>query len=219
MRPASSERDSAATSRPISFICSRSEPLPLVVHCRPLTPFPCRSVIMGFLHSKIYVASVLPLYTSENANINHILRLYRERHPQLTPAHLGVDVCDFGDGQALIGAVAAMRKIGRGGPPPSAELVQSCAEVFGAAEDERGETSRLLSQSRTPLGCIGCMRQAIEEIVAAVKGIEPGLRVAPDDLIPLLAWVTVQSGVEDLESILYFVKTFRLSDNLAPEFE
>ena len=44
-------------------------------------------------------------------------------------------------------------------------------------------------------------------------------RVAPDDLIPLLAWVMVRSGVEDLESMLYFVKTFRLSDDLAAELE
>lgn len=97
------------------------------------------------------------------------------------------------------------------------EVVHACEGVWG--EEGEGEVRRLLREARTPLGCIGCVRLAIEEIVKAVKQVESGLRVAPDDLIPLLAWVTVQSGVEDLESLLYFVKTFRLSDMLAPELE
>ncbi|ORY92621.1 hypothetical protein BCR35DRAFT_311677 [Leucosporidium creatinivorum] len=76
------------------------------------------NVTLGLLHSKIYTTSILPLYTHENHHLNHLLTLYRSRHPALTPADLGVD-----------------------------------------------------------------------------------------------------SGVEDLESLLYFVKTFRLSDMLAPEFD
>ena len=176
------------------------------------------SVVMGLLHSKLYTASIRPLYTEENARINHILHLYRSRQPQLTPADLGVDVCDFGAGQTLAGAVGAMRRVGRDGALPSQELVQACASALGGAVVEE-TMSRSLAQARTPLGCIGCMRQAIEEIVEAVKRVEPDLRVAPDDLIPLLAWVTVKSEVEDLESLLYYVKTFRLSDDLAAEFE
>lgn len=172
---------------------------------------------MGLLHAKIYTASVQPLYSQENANINHILHLYRSRHPRLAPADLGVDVCDLGAGDALAGAVAAMRRIGREGTPASLELVQACATAID--DEDLEETRRLLTLARTPLGCIGSMRQAIEEIVEAVKRVEQGLRVAPDDLIPLLAWVTVQSEVEDLESVLYYVKTFRLSDDLAAEFE
>lgn len=172
---------------------------------------------MGLLYSRIYTASIRLLYSQENANINHILHLYRSRHPRLTPAELGVDVCDLGGGEALDGAIRAMRRIGRDAPSVSPELVQACAAAMD--EQDRDETSQLLAQARTPLGCIGSMRQAIEEIVEAVKRVEQGLRVAPDDLIPLLAWVTVQSGVDDLESVLYYVKTFRLSDDLAAEFE
>lgn len=178
------------------------------------------SVTLGLLHSKIYLSSILPLYATENNHLNHLLTLYRSRRPSLLPADLGVDVCDFGRGEALEAAVNAMRKIGERGMREGVreEVVRACEGVFGD-EGEREGTRRLLTEARTPLGCIGCMRQAIEEIVKAVKDVEAGLRVAPDDLIPLLAWVTVQSGVEDLESLLYFVKTFRLSDMLAPELE
>lgn len=86
----------------------------------------------------------------------------------------------------------------------------------GGSEDDVLST---LAEARTPLGCISAMRLAIEEIVASVENVRPGSRVAPDDLIPLLAWVTIQSGATDLESLLYFVKTFRLGNTLAAELE
>lgn len=149
--------------------------------------------------------------------VNHILRVYRQR--TLTPADLGVDLCDFGQGDALRAAIASMSTIG----PPSTdskplvpELVQACCTIFG---EERSVTTQIISSARTPLGCISSMRQAIEDIVEAVKTVEHDLRVAPDDLIPLLAWVLVKSNAVDLESLLFWIKTFRLSEGLAPEYE
>lgn len=170
---------------------------------------------MGLLHAKLYTGSILPQFLAENSAINHILALYRDR--DLSPADLGVDICDFGRGEALTRAVTAMALLGHdGGPSPSAELL---AALEPSADGGIESLQHELTEARTPLGCISVMRLAIEEIVAAVETATEGARVVPDDLIPLVAWVTVQSGAEDLESLLYYVKTFRLSDNLAAEFE
>lgn len=169
---------------------------------------------MGLLHNKLYTGSIVPQFVSENSAINHILAICRSR--DLSPADLGVDICDFGRGEALSRAVSAMSQLGQTGvTSPSIELLAALDADDGDLEGFRQE----LSEARTPLGCISSMRLSIEEIVEAVEAATDGARVVPDDLIPLVAWVTVQSGAEDLESLLYFVKTFRLSDNLAAEFE
>lgn len=171
---------------------------------------------MGLLYANLYTTSVLPLFAQENSAINHILFLYRSRN--ISPADLGVDVCDLGSGTSLQGAITAMSKLTPNGTASASvplEVVLALRTDFGTEEDVR----RTLVEAGTPLGCISVMRLAIEEIVAAVEGVKAGSRVAPDDLIPLLAWVMVRSGVEDLESMLYFAKTFRLSDDLAAELE
>ena len=168
------------------------------------------------LFRSLYTTSILPLFTQENSAINHILSLYRSR--QISPSDLGVDVCDLGNGTSLQGAIAAMSKLAPNGIAPSSvppEVVLALRSDFGTEQEVRSA----IDEARTPLGCISVMRLAIEEIVAAVERVQAGSRVAPDDLIPLLAWVMVRSGVEDLESMLYFVKTFRLSDDLAAELE
>ncbi|KAM0752793.1 hypothetical protein T439DRAFT_378571 [Meredithblackwellia eburnea MCA 4105] len=172
------------------------------------------NVVMGLLHSKLYTGSIVPQFAAENSAINHIISLYHTRN--LTPADLGVDVCEFGEGAPLAKAVAAMAHLTKaGGPPPTPELM-AALEVYrdGCSVEMFGEELR---EAKTPLGCIAIMRLAIEEIVEAVEA--QGARAVPDDLIPLVAWVVIQAQVEDMESLLYYVKTFRLGDNLAAEFD
>lgn len=170
---------------------------------------------MGFLHDKLYTQSIHPLFSSEDALINHVLKLYRKR--EVIPADLGVDLCDFGDGEALSLAVKSINSLSASGTSPSPALIEACCAAIHS--DQRESVTHLIRQARTPLGCISSIRQAIEDIVEAVRCLEPGQRVAPDDLIPLLAWVMVKSEITDIESLLFWIKTFRLSDTLAPEFE
>lgn len=171
---------------------------------------------MGFLYDKLYVQSIHRLFTPENALVNHVLKLYRKR--QILPADLGVDLCDFGDGASLSIAVESINRLSsNSGPPPSPTLVQACCP--STVPEERVTMVQLIHRARTPLGCISSIRQAIEDIVEAVRKVEPGLRVAPDDLIPLLAWIMVKSDIVDTESLLFWIKTFRLGDDLAPENE
>jgi hypothetical protein len=172
---------------------------------------------MGLLHTNIYTSSVLPLFVAENAAITHILSLYQSR--DVSPADLGVDVCDLGRGEALRGAVAAVAKLGPEGVVAGSVPTETVQVLLSDSDLDYEEILRRLVEARTPLGCISAMRLAIEEVVAAVEATKAGSRVAPDDLIPLLAWVTIQSGAVDFESMLYYVKTFRLSDSLAAELE
>lgn len=174
---------------------------------------------MGLLYSKLYISSIVPLYRRENAESNRLIALYRLR--QLSPADLGVEVCDLGRGQGLYSAVNALRAIGHllatsNRSIVSPELVSAIC-VDGA--DAQESTRKTIIEARTPLGCISAMRTAIDNIMLAVEEADPGVRIAPDDLIPLFAWVIVECAVEDLQSLLYYVKTFRLSDELAPELE
>lgn len=147
--------------------------------------------------------------------MNHILSLYRSR--SVLPSELGVDICDFGRGEALRAAIAAMAKLSRYG----VTIGSVAPELLNVLKEDSSEQHVLktLVEARTPLGCISAMRLAMSEIVDAGERVKPGSRAAPDDLIIILAWVIVQSGANDLESLIYFVKTFRLSDYLAAEME
>lgn len=182
------------------------------------------SVVMGLLYRKIYITSVLPLYANENDSINHILTLYRLRI--IIPADLGVDVCDLGSGEALEIPIKTMSKLAPDSttvdsisPELLAALSWTEPNQYSSSSPDIGGILTTLIEARTPLGCISVIREVIEQIVAVVESIKPGSRVAPDDLIPMLAFVTIKSGVEDLESLIYYIKTFRLSDSLAAEFE
>lgn len=182
------------------------------------------SVVMGLLYRKIYITSVLPLFANENESINHILTLYRLR--TIIPADLGVDVCDLGLGEALELPIKTMSKLAPDcttNDSVSPELIAALSWTepipYSSSTPDIGGLLTTLVEARTPLGCISIIREVIEQIVAVVESVKPGARVAPDDLLSLLAWVTIKSGVEDLESLVYYIKTFRLSDSLAAEFE
>lgn len=177
------------------------------------------SVVLGFLHIKLYVSSISPLHAVEDGWMNSILVTYRLRSG-MEPADLGVDL--ELPGKALDRAVKAMSRLSADyvvADSISPELLLHLSADMVPTSPDFTALLTTLTEARTPLSCISVIREAIEEIVAAVEAAKPGARVAPDDLIPLLAWVTVKSGAEDLESLLYHVKTFRLGDSLASELE
>ncbi|KAK4056935.1 hypothetical protein OIO90_002185 [Microbotryomycetes sp. JL221] len=148
------------------------------------------NVIFGFLHTKLYVSSIAPLFEPEDVLVNHILTLYRAE--SLAPAQLGVDLCDLGEGRALDSASHVLQLLDAASPEPSIP---------------------------TPLDCISIMHETIESIVQAVTEVDSTLRVTPDDLIPLLAYVIVKSNMRDLESLMHYAKTYRLHADLAPKLD
>ena len=128
-----------------------------------------------------------------------------------------MDVCDFGQGDDLQSAIDVMNELSDAKQSPSTQLLQTLTSLI--PEADAAQLNVEISGATTPLGCITCIHEVIQRIVEAVRTIDAGVRVAPDDLIPLLAWVVVKSKLQDIESLLEYVKTYRLGGNLAPELE
>ncbi|CAG8642974.1 18227_t:CDS:2, partial [Acaulospora morrowiae] len=82
----------------------------------------------------------------------------------------------------------------------------------------------IIIPAKTPLEKLVCVKRAVQEIatisdtyltqLAAPKAINNETKRSPittDDFIPLLAYVIVNSKIRKLESILFYMQTFRLS--------
>lgn len=174
---------------------------------------------MGLLYANLYTGSIQPLFVRENRMFNHLLALYRSR-PTI-PADLGVEICDLGKGESLARAVVAISKLSSTPNITPHDITPEFLRILAPEGNPHTDLNLVdtLLEARSPLGCMSSIRTAIEEIVSAVEKTVDGSRVAPDDLIPLLAWSLVESGAHDLQSLLFFVKTYRLSDDLAAELE
>lgn len=138
------------------------------------------SVTLGLLHRKLYLDSILPLFQSENRAFNRILSTY-DAYSLLTPALLGVEVCDLATGSSLEGAVATLRKLGSRYSMDS--LPEGFIERFGLQPTLVASYDRLdrLLEARPPLTVITIMREAIRGSLAAVEEILPGSRVTPGE--------------------------------------
>ncbi|SCZ93409.1 BZ3500_MvSof-1268-A1-R1_Chr6-3g08640 [Microbotryum saponariae] len=97
-------------------------------------------------------------------------------------------------------------------PSPASTAAPTIQKPFSITD--AGAATRPLRGVRTPLGCVTIIAESLQAMVYAIETLQGGSRLAPDDLIPLFSWVIVKAGVENLESLLFFVKTFRLSENL-----
>ncbi|KAM0787559.1 hypothetical protein ACM66B_003629 [Microbotryomycetes sp. NB124-2] len=177
------------------------------------------NVVFGFLYKKLYSTSIAVLYEPEDEPVNHVLNLYgRER---VTPAQFGFDLCDLADARVLDTAVAIMHSLDpratTDGDLTVIRLEHALNSISGI--DQACDSTLDVARVRTPLDSITIMHEAIEASVSAISTVDPGLRIAPDDLIPLLAYSIVASGVRDLESLLHYVKTYRLHMDLAPELD
>jgi hypothetical protein len=109
-------------------------------------------------------------------------------HPLLTPALLGVNLCDLGSGEGLDLAVAVMKKLGKhysidAIPPEIVERLGMRPDTILALD----EIDRIL-EARPPLSAIALLLRSIQEILQAVEFKSPGARVTPGSLAfaPLL---------------------------------
>ncbi|SCV67502.1 BQ2448_5113 [Microbotryum intermedium] len=99
-------------------------------------------------------------------------------------------------------------------PSPSPASTSAPTMPESSSTVDEATATRPLRGVRTPLGCVTVIAESLQAMVHAIETLQGGSRLAPDDLIPLFSWVIVKAGVENLESLLFFVKTFRLSENL-----
>ena len=181
---------------------------------------------MAFLHNSIFVRSIGPIYATDDVKLGAIMSLYRERNLGLAQFGVAVHEADKFD---LSLACEYAEQLTRRAMPASLDngdksTLDSLTELLAecnVAEAEHRACAVL--DACTPLDSVALIRRTIDAIVQAAniamaQENDFGHAVATDDLIPLLAYVIVKSGVQNLESWFFWVKTFAQSD-LGAEFE
>jgi hypothetical protein len=174
---------------------------------------------MAFLHSSLYSNSIVDLCQAEDQALNSLLATYKQQGIQFRDFGVGLDVLP--DLHAAIITLARLSSSVSGFVLP-----RNAAGIFF---DLLSSPTRIecnlssIEAAKTPLRSIGLVRQMLDEVVHAVESIGPltgrSRGIGTDELIPLLAYVTVQAQPQYLESLLFYVTRFRLSDTLAPDLE
>lgn len=156
----------------------------------------------------------------ENNSINSLLELYRTLC--CSPGDLGVDLSLDGGPittESLAQAIAIMSRLDpdaiQADTLPTELLIHFTSEL----SFDLNPILVTLTEARTPLESLSIFRATLQEIVTVVESLVPGIRVTTDMLIPLLAFVMIKSRAEDLESLTYYVKNFRMGESLAAELE
>ena len=170
---------------------------------------------MGLLHRRIYADALVSLHAVEDARLDSIIAIYRQR--ALTLGDFGV--AHVGNSIELDALAATFSSAVDCSPLDAYDQLDVDERTRQRLLDAGLRPSELdaLARATTPLDSIARAREAIKAIVSAVghDGDEP---LATDDLIPLLAFVIVRSDAAKLESWLFWLQTFVQGD-LGPELE
>jgi hypothetical protein len=165
------------------------------------------------LHSKIFVQSLCPIFTSRDSYLESVTYAY---------ARARITLKDYGVSERL-------RELPE-------EMLSSACEILGSIDEDDGrenlqfglgitdEPRIRVMPSTTPLEKLFCVKRAIQEIanvcdaylntLVARSSLDDDSQrssVTTDDFIPLLAYVIVYSRIKCLWSILFYMQTFRLS--------
>ena len=176
---------------------------------------------MAFLHNRIYQQSIQPVYQEEDL----ALQMHIDAYSTVTIRDFGIP--SFEDASLLSAIEAMADAVGSGSskqelwerlsPQVYKKLVQTISETTNSAS-----TVIALLEARTPLDCASQLRRVIDEVVkAADQGKADTARnsLAADDIIPLLAWIVVKASAKNLESLLFYTKTFRLAETSQGDLE
>ena len=186
---------------------------------------------MAFLHDALYERSIKPALSREDSTFEQFVSTYRSANPSLDdfgiPALAGVAFTTAAEAMAeLSGSDSAKQELwDKMSPQTYKKLVQTISETTDSAS-----TVIALLEARTPLDCASLLRRVIDELVGAAEqhaqqqrtaddSIYDGRGLAPDDLIPLLAWTIVKAGASNLPSLLYYTSCFRLSEHSRGDIE
>lgn len=179
---------------------------------------------MAFLHDCLYEKSIKPFFSNEDIALENIVSVYKPANPSL--ADFGIPTLGS---ISFSHAVEAMAELSgsecvkqelwdKMSPQTYKKLVQTISETTDSAS-----TVIALLEAKTPLDCAHLLRRVIDELVRAAEqqqsdsSTKNGL--APDELIPLLAWTMVKAGVQNLCSLLYYTNVFRLSETSQGDVE
>lgn len=173
-----------------------------------------RSVVMGLVHRKIYLQSVRPIYHAENHRLDRIAAHYRQ-HFRLS--HFGSNLSvDCAPAIRLLTCLVENTMPLDASQELSAEGIQRFKALMESIPDPDFAAAALLA--KTPFDTISTLRKALDALVYASDAADKSSVTGTDELLPLLAYTIVQSGVSNIESLLFYVKNFTQS-SLGPEFE
>ena len=170
---------------------------------------------MGLLHRRVYADALVSLHAVEDARLDSIVAIYRQR--ALTLGDFGI--AHVGNGVDLDSLAATFTSAVDCSPLDAYDQLDVDERTRQRLLDAGLRRSELdvLARATTPLDSIARTRETINAIVSAVghDGDEP---LATDDLIPLLAFVIIRSDAVKLESWLAWLLSF-VQGELGPEFE
>ncbi|CAG8439385.1 1786_t:CDS:2 [Ambispora gerdemannii] len=187
------------------------------------------NVLMSELHNKIFGQSLCPMYNSYDNYLESIIYAYVRAHITLRVYGVSERLHDMPE--EMLGTacdiLAALDDDDGFDYRFSQQLQQQ--QYYGV-----GSTTMFLEEepckkkstipAKTPLEKLICVKRAIQEIANAADtylnqlaprhGSDEDLdrsSITTDDFIPLLTYVIVNSGIRRLQSILFYMQTFRLS--------
>jgi hypothetical protein len=173
---------------------------------------------MAFLYPSLYTDSILHMLRLEDQAFNRLLATYKQRGIPFRDFGVGLDVLpDLHPAIGTLGRLSSSATV--------SDLPLDAAEVLSEVLPAPYWDVLSVWNAKTPLYSTGVIRQMLDKVVHAVESITPltghGHRhgVGTDELIPLLAYVIVQAQPLNLESLLFYVTHFRLSEALAPDLE
>lgn len=166
---------------------------------------------MGIMHEKIYVQSILRHYQSENIRLNAILDYYRETAALADLGAVNSNI-DCGNAIDILGRLNHTATEAVMPPFLQQRLEEVCLPVLPDARFIRN-----LAKATPPFDIITCLRQVIDALMdsAQAAGCQ---RVGTDELLPLIAFTIVKSGLKNPKSLFLYAKKFTQS-SLGPDSE
>ncbi|CAJ0759709.1 11714_t:CDS:2 [Entrophospora sp. SA101] len=159
------------------------------------------NILMNALHEKIFIQSLLPIYHSHDTYLESILNVYANAH---------ITLKDYGVSERL--------------QDIPVEMLESAREILKLIDGDNNECESTTISSYAGLGITNIDDQDDkklthnENFLASIPSTTPleklfyeGSLITTDDFIPLLAYVIVNSRLNHLASVLFYMRTFRLS--------
>jgi hypothetical protein len=179
---------------------------------------------MAFMHDRIFDASIKVIYEAEDAAFNNVITTYKGSNISMADFTLSSTMPEAAFQNAisilaqLSGTENAQQELWeRMSPSSYKRLVQLISETTDSAS-----TVIAILEAKTPLDCANSLRRVIDELVKASDQeaqVQSRHSLATDDLIALLAWCMVKAGVQNLSSLVFYTRHFRLANSYAADVE
>ncbi|CAG8575910.1 10319_t:CDS:2, partial [Acaulospora colombiana] len=201
------------------------------------------NILMGQLHNKIFVQSLLPICNSRDSYLDSIMNVYSRA--QVTLREYGVcERLQDMPTEMLEAASDILRALNEDDETDIEILDNDMTKFAGLGisthsnvtdDTDIGSNSKgdggsgsndgmIMIPAKTPLEKLICVKRTVQEIATisdtyltqlaiprAMQEETEKSSITTDDFIPLLAYVIVNSRIRKLESILFYMQTFRLS--------